>query len=518
MAPLMFDLEATANRFIERPGYRFVSYRGVGIAVFAMNVRILSIESRPVPPINEFIIRLMMEGVKSLSLLSDILGLDQDVIRSCLVDLRRQEIIEVLTDNGSNEVQCVLTSRGKVVANSLRQSVMQEVTVPNLIFHGLLRRPVDLGGFARSQYLRPMEAEEFGLDLVRAIPNRSPYPEEIEVDDVDKVIKRVHRGKPGESPSAVVAVKSVLKNVRILYEPAVMIEYETLGDRRERLVSFIIGNQLRTDYENAFLKARGPELLAHLMAPKEETIEKRIRAQVSPQIVDKLGRFDDVETLAARVMVAKQDVKDKQQQIAALERVDTKEKQRRQIEELERSLGESERKMGEVERERDARKVKHLWTPEIKEKLWEAIRTAKERLLLLSGWISSEVVNEVMANEIRKALMQGVKIWMGYGFDKDRRRGREQRESPRWKEAEATLLRIQKDFPDQFVFKDIGWNHEKRLICDESFTFGGSFNLLSFSGEKRGDRRLRHEGTDLIQDPDFCKEIWKYYLDLFFSS
>jgi hypothetical protein len=109
-----------------------------------------------------------------------------------------------------------------------------------------------------------------------------------------------------------------------------------------------------------------------------------------------------------------------------------------------------------------------------------------------------------------------VKIWIGYGFDKDRRRGKEQREQPKWKQAEATLLQIQKEYPNQLVFKDIGWSHEKRLICDNLFTFGGSFNLLSFSGGKRGNIRLRHEGTDMIEDPDFCEERWNYYLSRFF--
>jgi len=181
-------------------------------------------------------------------------------------------------------------------------------------------------------------------------------------------------------------------------------------------------------------------------------------------------------------------------------------------------LEESKKKLEEVEKIRSARKVVFLWTPEIREKLWEAIKTVKQRLLLLSGFISSEVCNDDMAKEMRNSLKKGVNIWIGYGFDKDTRRGEEQRRSPNWKQAEATLLGIQKDFPTQFAFKDIGYNHEKRLICDNIFTFGGSFNLLSFSGDSRGRRKLRHEGTDVIYDSDYCEDRWNYYIELFFSS
>ncbi len=137
---------------------------------------------------------------------------------------------------------------------------------------------------------------------------------------------------------------------------------------------------------------------------------------------------------------------------------------------------------------------------------------------LLSGWISSDVLNDEMASEIKKSLTRGVRFWIGYGFDKDRKRGKEQRAKPQWQQAEATLLKLRNEYPNQLVFKDIGWTHEKRLICDNRYTFGGSFNLLSFSGEQRGNDRLRHEGTDLIEDSEFCQDRWNYYLNLFFKD
>jgi hypothetical protein len=512
-----FDAETIAKRFVDRPGYRFITYRGVGIAVFSMNIRILCFVSKGIPPIHEFIMKTMSQGIKSLKLISDILGLDKDIVRSCLIDLRTEELIEVLNDNGSDDVECILTEKGKTVATTLYQDTMEEITIPNVIFHGLLRIPVDLGEYARAQYYKPIEAKELGVDLMRAIPNRSPYPEEIDIPKLDKIIKRTYHTKK-ENERNVIAVKSILKNVRTLYEPAVMIEYETIDNKRERLVSFIVGGQLKDDYESAFIKAQGPELFSDLLTLKEKTIESRLKEQASKTVIQRLGRLDDVEILAAKVMSSQQEVKDKQQQLEKLDRVDTKEKQKKQIEELKNDLEIAEKKLIEAEKERNARKVKYLWTPEIREKLWETIKTAKQRVLLLSGWISSEVINDVMAAEIRSALKRGVKFWIGYGFDKDRRRGKEQREQPQWKQAEATLIQIQKEFPNQFVFVDIGWSHEKRLICDNRFTFGGSFNLLSFSGEPRTGSRLRHEGTDLIEDSEFCEDRWNYYLKLFFKD
>src|SRR5206468_1587412 len=103
-----------------------------------------------------------------------------------------------------------------------------------------------------------------------------------------------------------------------------------------------------------------------------------------------------------------------------------------------------------------------------------------------SGSFEEEIVNDEFEEALRDALRRGVRVWLGYGFDKGSTRGQEQREDPKWRTAERRLTALQKHFPDKLVFKDIGYSHEKRLICDNRFTFGGSFNFLSFSGEQRG--------------------------------
>jgi phosphatidylserine/phosphatidylglycerophosphate/cardiolipin synthase-like enzyme len=221
-----------------------------------------------------------------------------------------------------------------------------------------------------------------------------------------------------------------------------------------------------------------------------------------------LGRLDDVEELATRVVAADQEIADARQELESVERADTRQVLLEKIAALE----EEKRK---VEAERDARKAKYLWTPEIRNKLWEALETAKERLLILSGWISSEIVNDDFLTALRAALRRGVRVWIGYGFDKGNARGEESRRRRDWQEAEDSLKAVHKEFSSTFVYRDVARSHEKRLICDNRFTFGGSFNLLSFSGEQRGRGKLRHEGADLIEDPEYCEELYQRYLSLF---
>jgi DNA-binding MarR family transcriptional regulator len=505
-----FDAVAIAGRYAEREGCRFIGYQSVGIAVFSMNVRVLVLEQRPVPPMAEFLLRFMLEDIGELQTLAALLGLDQSIVRNCLIDLRRDELIDV-ADGDADNIRCVLTERGREAAQSLRQNVMQELTLPNVIYHGLLHQSVSVGEEPRRQYLRPKEAKDQGLVLVRAIPNRTPHPSELEIDRLDQVVKRSFRRRPDDPVQDIVAVKSILKSVNTLYEPAVMLEYETNDVKRERQVAFAVEGRIRDEYEKAFATLRGPELLADILSVREQPLKDRVRKVVPGNLLGKLGRLDDVEDLAAQLVASRQRLEDVRTELQDAERPDT-----RQV--LSERIAGLEQEVERLERERNSRKVKYLWTPEIRQKLWEALRTAQERLLILSGFVSSDVVNAEFLDALRNAVKRGVKVWIGFGFDKATVRGRETRESQTWRDAENGLVGLSREFPAQCKVKDVGRSHEKRLICDNRFTFGGSFNLLSFSGDNRGRGLQRHEGADLIEDAAFCEELYARYLKLFFRE
>ena len=506
-----FDAESIAMRYANRPGCRFLGFKAIGICVFALRLRAIVLEAREIPPIEEFVLRFLGVGIETPRDLSRLMGLELRLIERRLVELRRNELIDVFGDAQTprDAIQCQLTDKGREAAHMLQRTVMQEVTLPNVIFHGLLRRPVQFGDISKRTYLRPKEAKERGLELIRAIPNRAPRIDEIDIAELDKIVKTSVRPRPGEPLQDVVAVKTVLRPVQTRYEPGVLLEYETTDRSRTRQVAFAIEGQLLEEYETAFAKAKGPELLREILCSKHETFEERARREIPAEIRARLGRLDDIEELAARAASAQQELIDAQENLNDPDRADTRQLQQQEIERLKQHIT-------SIEAERNQRKVKYLWTQEIREKLWEALETCEERLLILSGFINSEVVDEEFELALRKALERGVQIWIGYGFDKGSRRGDDQRQQQSWVQAERRLERLKADFPDQIDYRDVRRSHEKRVICDNRFALGGSFNFLSFSGEQRGKGKVRHEGADLIEDPDYCEELYKRYLRLFF--
>jgi hypothetical protein len=504
------DAECIARRYAIRPGCRFRGYKAIALPVFSMNLRVLCIESTSIPPIEEFLLRLLQVGIKTPDQLAGLLGLGEDIVHDRLVELRCQELIEV--KQGENrQILCSLTEKGIIAAANLSRESIKTVTIPQVLYSGILRHIVDVGTSAKRQFLKPKDAEEEGYDWVQAIPNRYPYPEEISVTELSYSFKKGRKRR--NSPELeIMAIKSVLSKVYTLYEPAIMIEYETEGNKDERQFSFIIDGRPAEAYEQALSTVDFQKIIERISSIQTPRLEERLRQQASSEEIQRLGRIDDVEQLAAKELAVQQKLDDKRQETHESDRSDTRIRLQKEIDRLEQELF-------IIKQERESRSVKYLWTPEIKTTFGDAVKTAKERLLILSGWISSSVVNDKLIAAFRAALERGVRIWIGYGFDGDSPRGREQRTRPDWIAAVRSLDSLQREFPILFKHRDVGHSHEKRLICDNLYTFGGSFNLLSFSGDNNyRNSPLRHEGADLIRDSQFCELLYERYERLFFPE
>src|SRR5207244_13380966 len=137
---------------------RFVGAQEVGIAVFLMDLRVIVLESKEIPPIDEFLLRSVGLQIEQPPELATFLGLDERTVENRLVELRRAELIEIAAGRSKDDVRCRLTIKGKSATDSLQRAELKEITIPHVVFHGFLRRPVM---FPEEQLLRPKELRDF---------------------------------------------------------------------------------------------------------------------------------------------------------------------------------------------------------------------------------------------------------------------------------------------------------------------------------------------------------------------
>jgi hypothetical protein len=127
--------------------------------------------------------------------------------------------------------------------------------------------------------------------------------------------------------------------------------------------------------------------------------------------------------------------------------------------------------------------------------LQDALLYAKDRVLIMSPWITSNVVNEGFCNLIQGALRRGVKVTIAYGYKESLR------DSNR---SISRLCDLAKN--NGLVFLKHQNTHAKVLIVDHCYVTT-SFNWLSFQGSE--DRTYRMEEGTKFMSKEFSDEIYR---------
>ena len=489
----MIDLtpEQVAKRYANRPGCRLLGYEQVGLAVFSMNLRVIVVEDCALPPIDEFIVRTMHAGLNSPEEISEFLGIEPIVTHRRLVELQRSELINVLPlQEAESSVACVLTARGSETAKSLSQRKHVEKTIGPVIFHGLLRKPIAMGNDMESQLLASRDLRELEVESIRAIPQRKPHPEEVDIQGLSYLYSAYLKRKNKGGKETLLNVRGVDKGARTLYMPAVMLVYETTGGQHRRQVAFAVNGVLDEECERAFAEKKGQELLKDLIDAQYDTTDRLVAEYFPPSLAKSLPKATTIDEASQEFDAAQQAAEVAQ---AALEsepaRPDTRQILRAELEEANRKREEAEKRVAELK----ARRL-HLYS--LGDVFDEALQTATSRLVIVSAFISTAVIDRKFVAALTAALNRGVRVWIQYGMG-----GKDpQEERAEWKDAERSLKDLHKLYPDQFLIDPQGGTHEKILICDDRFVAVGSFNWLSYPGAKA--RKKRKESAIQIFDKE----------------
>ena len=490
-------VESVARRYANRPGCRFVGAREVGITVFLMDLRAVIVEPKDVPPVDEFLLRSLGLEVDSPTELSEFLGLDIRTIENRLVELRRAELIELIPAEDPGSVRCRLTSRGHAVAGCLERAELRELTIPRVVYHGFCRRPILV---TEEALLRPRDLKALGLPTIPAMPSRHPRPEEIKLEDLAPVLRGRWQRRRNGKPPELVTVRSVLRDVRTMYLRAVLLQYELTGTRGQKLVTFAVDGVVDEDAGRAFAARGGPDKIPDILAGRFTSTAELAGELMPPHVVQRLGNLADVDELVEKFEEASAKLSEiEAAPPQATDRPDTKQILRQEVEQLRAVKADLERKLGE-------RKARRLRTYDCRALLVNSVRVARERLVIVSAFLSAKVIDRDFVKDLDRALARGVKVWIAYGMGEQGGRQAERERSWDWVEAEDRLRELAARHPAAFYLADMGNTHAKILLRDRDFVVSGSFNWLSF----RGDRNQPHRDEDGIQvtEPQLIEEYF----------
>jgi hypothetical protein len=272
-------------------------------------------------------------------------------------------------------------------------------------------------------------------------------------------------------------------------------------------VEFVVDGKLTSDYGAAFTRADGLKILGleHPVdtPPAAGVVIQRAKGRGSSG-EEAATPLDVLQAEAAARLATEAEIGSTK---AAIEQTSDDSTRK----ELEARLHEAESRLADLEQRQKRRGVRQVYVYEHPRLLDNALKSCKNRLMIISPWIRAQVVTPDFLKKLKEALERSVAVYIGYGIS-----GEEQGEPRKAdKEAEEKLGKFAKRYQN-FCFCRFGDTHAKVLICDSKYCITGSFNWLSFKGDP--DRTFRDEQSVLVEIPEHVEGVFRENLKRFESK
>ena len=127
--------------------------------------------------------------------------------------------------------------------------------------------------------------------------------------------------------------------------------------------------------------------------------------------------------------------------------------------------------------------------------LYDSLSTSRESVCIMSGWMSSYVINKKFIKILEQALNRGVKIFIGFGWEDSKGQHANNQST---QAAFSNLLNISSKFKNQLIIGKFA-THEKIIVKDDDYIIIGSNNWLSNSNFKNSERSLLLFSSDLAK-------------------
>lgn len=495
------------RRYDNRTGFDLVCCKAVGLPVYKITVQALTQLRKPIPPIEEYVLKAIDIGLASEQDVADFLGLEQPIVRDAMINLRISEDIDLIAPDSSLMQVWQLTKKGKETLRAAKIVVPEERTF-DINFDGLLQH-LRWYGYLESSLLKPKDLRNQGIIEIEPSPKKPPELSDLKLKDVDEIIHKIEEKIKARAKQErdLLALKAIERRQRF-FQPALALIYKA-KDSDDVQVAFAIDAVLSNEHEEAFARSDGVRKLRILESLMESTPRKLAEEVLGHDFVAQ-APLQEVEAIKEEVSAAQAQLE---------EQINTTRNSIEQTEDdeakfiLEQQLQEAQQQIEELKAKLDSRlaSVPMRWLEmyEHRPLLEQALNDSQERLMIISPWIRASSVNQQFLQQFEKLLKRGVQVFIGYGLgekDNDKR-------YPSDIKAEENIQKLARQYKNSFVLKRLGDTHAKILISDTKFAVTTSFNWLSFRGDR--DRTFRDERGTLVSDPQKIDELFDSYRSRF---
>lgn len=421
-----------------RPGYELAAFREAGLPVYVLTLRVLTLEQKPLGPIDEGVLRAVQAGLSAPEQLVSFLGLSANVLNPVLAGLTTTEQVNYSRAIGESAAKVTLTAKGRTTLVELATTRPQERTV-RVCFDALTKQLLFI---SPEQLFKPRELKEMGFVEVPVGQAKRPEVEDISLQEFDRFLQLQRAGL--EEKRELLAIRRVERR-ELHFIGCVMAFYRSHANRNEVDVAFWREDGPALEHENRFRALGGPELVGAKLLTMEGALAT---AAPQPEALERQGHVPS--TPAAPVSAP-------------------------------------EPQPSRVVEGDDPQTVQSVLCHEHPALLRRALLKSRKRLLIISPWIRHQVVNWEFIASLEALLRANVTVHIGYGLDEGEGAGKGapgQSKIPITERAEKDLRGLQGKYKN-FHLVYVGNTHRKLLVSDDEFAVTTSFNWLSFRGDPK---------------------------------
>jgi hypothetical protein len=460
------------------PGLELVAVVPVGIPLHIYEVDLTLYEAKDYPLLNEHILRSLNLGLNSVNEISSFLGVELDYVADAVAHEDANIGTVSIAPNG--RLKLTEFGRGKLddltISEARRQpqKLHVDLITGQVTFYRKFESTVDrlnaaLEELNGEEYVRRLEAQD------RVIKNTSDFT----VEQVDALLTNSNKLKK-------ISVLEVLASKRVSKKPfyalgQILVFADPSGERV--MLNMTVDGERKVEHDRTLARPEIREILnIHVERAPDEIVPGQIfqnafitTSQKAIELVRKLEDLPEIE----------------------------------EVEQKSPWVGGSRPTPVTVARPsqlgpaifRPQPKPVRLKVMDLPQYRREAIRFAKERLLIVSPWVKIGVVNDEFVQQLENAVLRGVMIDIALGYGDDL--------SDSHPDAVAKLVTIAEKHPSKMRLHK--WrSHEKVIIADQSF-IESTFNWLSFQGAN--DRHYRRERGTLTVDRELADEVYVELLE-----
>ncbi|MFB8033815.1 phospholipase D-like domain-containing protein [Streptomyces sp. NPDC056004] len=441
-----------------RTGFDLVGIVDAALPVARITADVLAQDSKDIPLLEEYVLRLVDQGARTPESIAGFLGLDVAMVNQTVAVLFGSDDLRWTAPvPGTAPVPRLrLTEKGRFTATKAAAIVPVRVS-QSFVFDQMLWRA---SPYSRRSTIARDVATEAGMIALPAARSGPIEDGEVTAEEITTLLQ-----ENGTTTREVLQVKSITQTRTRHVLPVKLLVYAD-AERADIELGVVIDGELSDRHEIELIGCGGAKGLGINVEPEPQ------RPLLEP----------DLEK--ARIPLP--EVTQKRAEQAAVQ------------------LNSPAPLPSEPEaQEPQAEEIRAIGVFEHPELLDEALTRARKRILIVSPWITGAIVTTAFVAKLERRLQRGVKVDIAYGYDDS-----ENRTDPN---AVRKLNNLAARYPEKLHVVRLKSNHAKILLFDDAWVTT-SFNWLSFKGDP--DRTYRMEEGTLIRNRDRSDMYYARYLEL----